>query len=764
MVTPSLERTACIPPIALRAAAHHGPLVLSHSEMALVVAQQPVLPPTGPPAPSTGAAGTDEKAVVLYSTYDQLPLVQLTLGERGARDLLSRKLARGFPAFKAWWAATYQDALPNWELRPPNFNRPTTSTDPLLPNPYMQISGEWYQTSFGSEGFKFNVTARNKAHIRQQNMADEPGMRPLRVKMYPGVAERASIGPNPGLYFQTVTMKGMPIGTAAMGFALPWTHVPQRSYDMDAGFAEELAFTRIMEEEIIAWLVLQGEKCVVSQIRYALTPVEDPITGVVKAPMTPSHAYLHFLAYSRKTHPMVDYPPVQRRKVINGKTEWIDEKGTESPFAPQVTYDAQMSQGPLIKKEDRMASLSLVKFVFNRKMTATQAHAFFQNQWANKFQRISVTRPEMRLTVQGSASMVDVEISDDECLCYIGQNTLLSPTVTYKFKPNKKETDEKRHILFEWSGSLQNVQIFGQCTDYGIPGYSTGKVVGPANVPIAVDEDVAEVARTMALQAHQPSSVELVNEEIIETAEAFDKFVEDTMQLYKNKKHADAQKNGQANEGAAPQSSDPDAGRVANAADAAMAALKRIEAKTAPPGGATPQRKPRTRPTIEDMDDPAEKPVADPTVAQQQQQQQQKKSATGADPQPDAQDDAKDGANETDDWVGNDADAPGEDGDAGEEPVAGDKATVDDDLDDVPSQQQQKDLQSAEAEAEAAAAEEEDDADAVVDEDAPAAPSPPPPPPPQPQQKRKQAPSSVSAPRAAAPVAQAAKAAKRARV
>ena len=461
-----------------------------------------------------------------YQGYASVPQVVLSAGERGARELIRRKLARGFPEFRRWWAASYQDAVCNWQLRPPGFTRPKTAADPLLPNPNLRFTGEWAPNSYGTEAFRFAVSALNTAHIRQPGCPDEPGMRPLRVKFMPQIFERASIGPIPGLYFQTVLVKGMPIGSAAGGFARPWTHVAQRGYDMDAGFEEEIEFTRTMEEEIIAWLVLQGENCVVPQIRFALTPEEDAETGETITRMTPAKAYLHFLAYARKKHPMIEYPPVRKQKTIEGISKWVDEKGTESPYAPQIQYEAQMCTGKLIPKDQRAASLAAVNYNYKKRMTASEAHNFFKSKWDNKFVRVSATRPEVRLAANGTARLVDVEISDDDCLCHIGGNTLGSLTVYYKFKPNKSQNEDKRDTLFDWGGTLQTVQVLGQCTEYGLPGYAQGPASAPVEAVIAVDEDLTEVAKSMAVQSHQPSSVDLFEEDnTITTAEEYDEFI-----------------------------------------------------------------------------------------------------------------------------------------------------------------------------------------------------------------------------------------------
>ncbi len=426
----------------------------------------------------------------------------LSDGERGARELLARKMQRGYADFKKWFGAHHQNALGNWQLRPPGHpGMPKNPADPLPPNPNVSFSGRWEPTPYGSDSFKFECKVLNIAAVRQPGMPDEPGMCPLSIKLPPMVISRGSVGPNPRLVFQQVVSEGRPLGSVTSGFALLWTHVAQRQFNMDASFHEYLEFTKILEEEIVAWLARSGDKCVVSQMRFALTAPFNP--------MTPTQAYIHFLEKARKIHPAIEYPPCRVRKMVNGKLDYQDEKGSESPFAPQMTFEVAMGSGNMVKKDERDAALKAFNYSYGNQPDAKWAEAIMQNGFGHKYVHVHVTRPEMRLSRDGRCAIVDTPLEKDDCLRLITTNAVVSVNTEFMFKPNKSEKEEDRDKLYAITKKLTGIQYWGTTQDYHAEGYVRGKIEIARTATIEFDDDVAAVALRMQSYAKEPTSVQL---------------------------------------------------------------------------------------------------------------------------------------------------------------------------------------------------------------------------------------------------------------
>lgn len=433
----------------------------------------------------------------------QLTVAPPTMQQFGGTRLMRRKLALPFPAFREWFEREFKGAAGNWDLDPPGYKMPAVETDPLMENKNVKIAGNWKKTDFGKY-YQVTVQIMNRRSIHQPHATDPtkdiwvPALEEFYLDCMPVIVKTGIVGPSPGYIFKRLVWDGKPLSTAP-GHEIEWPQEARRRYGMSASFAlEEKLFKRI-EEEYCAFLVRQGEKCVVSQ-------VASEMRG---GRMTPTQAYLWLLDHVRKHFPLVEHPPTRSQQPDGS---WADDANSSSPYMPEVqAQDNMTSGGAQITKQQRTMALKAINHDNRKPMCAADARRFFYHAGKQKYKELPVSRLELRIDpANGRVDKVNAPLTEDEMLILVRTNAVVIPRVGAELKlaTASSEPDE----WFRLNVALKSVVYLGNVADvgYNVNGYVFGRPEAPRGSRVQLDEDVLAVLGEMsAYKAADDGNAEL---------------------------------------------------------------------------------------------------------------------------------------------------------------------------------------------------------------------------------------------------------------
>lgn len=447
-----------------------------------------------------------------------------TRAQFGGAAMIRAMLSLPWDEFDDRFSRQFKGAASNWMLHPEGFKWPETESDPLMDNPYVRITGEWRKAFTDYYRVSIQVMNRRSICVKSKTNPSEnewvAGFEDFVLDRYPLVVKRASIGPNPGYIFQSITDDGMPVSSAP-GHEDPWTQEGRRRYNMAHQFAVEARVIRFIQASIAAFIVKQGEKCVIPQVQRDITHYKH----------SPTKAFLYLNEHAEKYMPFIEFPPTRSQV----GSVWQDDPNSSSPNMPEFQAQTQMTKSEdnaSVLPEVRKNALAAIGYTNHKPMCAAHAHKFFGMLGGEVYKPLPVRRVEMRVNDKGVPELTYVPMDEDDMIVLFRQNAVVLERVRLTMKL-KKPNPKKPNLWYSNAAELESVSYVGTVAEAGfkVKGYVASRSEAPGAHTVVMDDLTASVLREMAAYTPGESVAEGVKR-CIESApdlpaEALDAMVEE---------------------------------------------------------------------------------------------------------------------------------------------------------------------------------------------------------------------------------------------